>query len=96
MMVVVTYDVSTETAAGRGRLRKVAKQCLNYGIRVQNSVFECKVDAAQFAQLKNSLIRLIDEKEDSLRLYRLGNAYQNQIEHYGNKKSCDVDAPLIF
>ncbi len=96
MMVVITYDVSTETKAGRSRLRKVAKQCVNYGIRVQNSVFECKVDAAQFVTLKNTLIKLIDENEDSLRFYRLGNAYQNQIEHYGSKKTCDIDAPLIF
>ncbi|MGN1148987.1 MAG: CRISPR-associated endonuclease Cas2, partial [Lachnospiraceae bacterium] len=63
MMIVVTYDVSTETAAGKARLRKVAKQCVNYGLRVQNSVFECKMDAAQFAAFKDSLIRLIDEKE---------------------------------
>lgn len=96
MMVVITYDVSTETKAGRTRLRKVAKQCVNYGIRVQNSVFECKVDAAQFAALKNTLLNLIDKEEDSLRFYRLGNAYQNQIEHYGTKKTCDLDAPIIF
>lgn len=96
MMIVVTYDVSTETPAGRARLRKVAKQCVNYGVRVQNSVFECKLDAAQFVYFKDSLIKLIDEKEDSLRFYRLGNAYQNQIEHYGSKRTQDIDAPLIF
>ena len=96
MLVVVTYDVSTETAAGRSRLRKVAKQCQNYGLRVQNSVFECKVDEAQFVAFKSSLLKLINEKEDSLRFYRLGNAYRNQIEHYGCKAVTDIDAPLIF
>ncbi|MBD5497569.1 MAG: CRISPR-associated endonuclease Cas2 [Lachnospiraceae bacterium] len=96
MLVVVTYDVSTETAAGRSRLRKVAKQCQNYGLRVQNSVFECKVDGAQFVAFKSSLLKLINEKEDSLRFYRLGNAYRNQIEYYGCKAVPDIDAPLIF
>lgn len=96
MLIVVTYDVSTESSAGRARLRKVAKQCQNYGLRVQNSVFECKMDEAQFVAFKGSLIRLINEKEDSLRFYRLGNNYQNRIEHYGNKKVQDIDAPLIF
>ena len=96
MLVVVTYDVSTETAAGRSRLHKVAKQCQNYGLRVQNSVFECKVDEAQFVAFKSSLLKLINEKEDSLRFYRLGNAYRNQIEHYGRKAVPDIDAPLIF
>lgn len=96
MLIVVTYDVSTETSTGRGRLRKVAKQCQNYGQRVQNSVFECKMDEAQFVMFKNSLIKLINEKEDSLRFYRLGNNYQNRIEHYGSKEVQDIDAPLIF
>lgn len=96
MLVVVTYDVSTETAAGRSRLRKVAKQCQNYGLRVQNSVFECKVDETQFVAFKSSLLKVINEKEDSLRFYRLGNAYRNQIEHYGCKAVPDIDAPLVF
>lgn len=96
MLVVVTYDVSTETSAGRSRLRKVAKQCQNYGQRVQNSVFECKVDEAQFVAFKGSLLKLINEEEDSLRFYRLGNEYRNRIEHYGSKKVQDMDAPIIF
>lgn len=96
MLIVVTYDVSTETAGGRARLRKVAKQCQNYGLRVQNSVFECKMDEAQFVAFKSSLLKLINEDEDSLRFYRLGNAYQNRIEHYGSKKVQDIDAPIIF
>lgn len=96
MLIVVTYDVSTETAGGRARLRKVAKQCQNYGLRVQNSVFECKMDEAQFVAFKSSLLKLINEEEDSLRFYRLGNAYHNQIEHYGNKKVQDIGAPIIL
>lgn len=96
MLIVVTYDVSTETAAGRSRLRKVAKQCQNYGLRVQNSVFECKMDEAQFVAFKSNLLKLIDENEDSLRFYRLGNAYHNRIEFYGSKKVQDIDAPIIF
>lgn len=96
MLVVVTYDVSTDTSAGRARLRKVAKQCQNYGLRVQNSVFECKMDEAQFIVFRNCLIKLIDAKEDSLRFYRLGNNYQNRIEHYGSKEVQNIDAPLIF
>lgn len=96
MLVVVTYDVSTETQAGRNRLRKVAKQCQNYGLRVQNSVFECKVDEAQFVAFRSRLLKLINDKEDSLRFYRLGNSYHNQIEHYGCKEVQNIDAPLIF
>lgn len=96
MMIVVTYDVSTETSAGRARLRKVAKQCQNYGLRVQNSVFECILDASQFVTFKNSLLKLINEKEDSLRFYRLGNHYHNQVEHYGCKEVQDIDSPIIF
>lgn len=96
MLVVVTYDVSTETPAGRSRLRKVARQCQNYGQRVQNSVFECKIDEAQFVLFKDSLLKLINEKEDSLRFYRMGKEYHNRIEHYGTKRVQDIDAPIIF
>ncbi len=96
MLIVVTYDVSTETPGGRARLRKVARQCQNYGLRVQNSVFECEMDEAQFVAFKSSLLKLIHEDEDSLRFYRLGNAYHNRVEHYGNKKVPDIDAPIIF
>lgn len=96
MLIVVTYDVSTESSEGRARLRKVARQCKNYGQRVQNSVFECIMDEAQFVAFRSCLIKLIDEKEDSLRFYRLGNNYQNRIEHYGSKEVQDIDGPLIF
>lgn len=96
MLIVVTYDVSTETDEGKSRLRRVAKQCQNYGLRVQNSVFECKMDEAQFVAFKSSLLKLINEEEDSLRFYRLNNSNQNQVEHYGSKKIQDIDAPIIF
>lgn len=95
-MVLITYDVNTETEAGRRRLRKVAKQCVNYGQRVQNSVFECNLDAAKFRQVKAILEDLIDKDLDSLRFYNLGNKYQNRIEHIGAKKSFDVTGPLLF
>lgn len=96
MLVLITYDVSTMTSAGRSRLRQVSKACLNYGQRVQNSVFECIVDAAQFKRLKLELIGLIDEEEDSLRFYQLGNNYKNKVEHIGIKQSLDLEGPLIL
>jgi CRISPR-associated protein Cas2 len=95
MMVLITYDVNTETAAGRKRLRKVSKQCQNYGQRVQNSVFECLVDAAQSRQLKHRLIQLIDPEKDSLRFYYLGNEWRNRVEHYGAKPSLDLEGALL-
>lgn len=95
-MVLITYDVNTENADGKRRLRKVAKQCLNYGQRVQNSVFECKVDAAQLVELKATLLNIIDEKKDSLRFYQLGKNYQSRIEHYGTKSGYNIEAPLIL
>lgn len=96
MLVIITYDVSTLTAAGQSRLRKVSKLCQNYGQRVQNSVFECLVDAAQWADLRYKLVQLIDPKEDSLRFYQLGNNYKNKIEHVGVKESLDLEGPLIL
>ena len=83
MLVLVTYDVNTETAAGRKRLRKVAKACVDYGQRVQNSVFECMLDAAQYAAFKAKLTALIDPQTDSLRFYQLGNHYKSKVEHIG-------------
>lgn len=83
MLVLVTYDVNTETAAGRRRLRNVAKACVNYGQRVQNSVFECMLDAAQYALFKAELAALIDPETDSLRFYRLGNHYASKVEQIG-------------
>jgi CRISPR-associated protein Cas2 len=96
LLVLITYDVNTETPAGRRRLRKVAKECLNYGQRVQNSVFECVVDAAQSREIKEKLIGLIDEETDSLRFYYLGNNYKGKVEHVGAKETYDVDAPIIL
>lgn len=96
MLVLITYDVNTETAAGRQRLRKVAKQCVNYGRRVQNSVFECILDQAQFVALKAVLTEIIDEKVDSLRFYYLGNKYQTRVEHLGVDRGVAADQTLIF
>lgn len=96
MLVLITYDVNTETAAGRKRLRKVAKQCENYGRRVQNSVFECIVDQAQSVMLKATLADIIDEEVDSLRFYYLGNKYETKIDHIGIDRGNAVDQPLIL
>ena len=96
MMVLITYDVNTENAAGRKRLRKIAKECVNYGQRVQNSVFECIVDAAQCKQLQHRLCSLMDESKDSLRFYYLGNKFQTKIEHFGCKESYNAVGPLII
>ena len=95
MFVLVTYDVSTQDAAGQRRLRRVAKACLDYGQRVQNSVFECQVDPAQFASLKARLLELVDPAEDSLRFYLLGKNWRRRVEHYGAKPAVDLDGPLI-
>ena len=83
MLMLVTYDVNTETAAGRKRLRKVAKICVDHGQRVQNSVFECLLDAAQYVAFKAKLAQVIDPQTDSLRFYSLGNAYKTKVEHIG-------------
>jgi len=95
MMVLVTYDVNTETAAGRKRLRKVAKQCENYGQRVQNSVFECLIDPALLKQLQHNLEDIIDKEKDSIRYYYLGNQWRNRVEHVGAKISIDIEGTLI-
>ena len=96
MMVLITYDVNTADAAGKKRLRKIAKQCVNYGVRVQNSVFECELDPAQCRLLKQKLTEEIDEKTDSLRFYYLGDAKKAKVEHIGSKQTIKVDEPLIF
>ena len=96
LFVLITYDVSTTSSAGRRRLRQVSKACLSYGQRVQNSVFECVVDATQFKVLKLKLLGIIDEEQDSLRFYQLGNNYKSKIEHVGVKPSFDVEGPLIL
>lgn len=96
MLVLITYDVNTETAAGKVRLRKVAKQCVNYGRRVQNSVFECILDNAQCVMLKSILTDIIDSEVDSLRFYYLGNKYQTKIEHMGVDRGTAADQVLIL
>lgn len=96
MLVLITYDVNTETAAGKARLRKVAKQCINYGRRVQNSVFECILDSAQCVMLKSILSDIIDEERDSLRLYYLGNKYKTKVESIGVEQGIAVDDVLIL
>ena len=96
MLVLITYDVSTINNAGKKRLRRVAKQCVNYGVRVQNSVFECELDPAQCRLLKQKLTEEIDEKTDSLRFYSLGDVTKAKVEHVGSKQTIKVDEPLIF
>lgn len=94
MLVLITYDVNTEDAAGRKRLRHIAKLCVNYGQRVQNSVFECLLDPAQCRLLKAKLLLVMDEKADSLRLYYLGDRYQTKVEHFGAKSGYDPEGTL--
>lgn len=96
MMVIISYDVNTENAEGKKRLRQIAKQCVNYGQRVQNSVFECVLDAAQCKQLQHRLCALMDEKKDSLRFYYLGNNYQAKIEHFGVKQGYQPEGFLTI
>ena len=96
MLVLITYDVCTEDAAGRKRLRQIAKECQNYGQRVQNSVFECIVDAAQCRQLQHKLVKLMDMDSDSLRFYYLGNKYQTKVEHFGTKAGYKAEGVLIL
>ena len=96
MLVLVTYDVSTETPAGRKRLNKVAKRCVAHGQRVQNSVFECIIDWSQFVKLQNELKDIINPEEDSLRFYNLGNAYKEKIVHIGTKASIQMEGELIL
>ena len=95
MLVLITYDVNTENAAGRKRLRQIAKQCVNYGQRVQNSVFECLLDPAQCLALKHKLCGIMDEKRDSLRFYYLGDKYASKIEHFGVRESYDPEGVLV-
>lgn len=96
MLVLVTYDVATGDKEGSKRLRKVARLCQNYGVRVQNSVFECVMNQTEYVTLKIKLQEVIDSSQDSLRFYRLGKNYQNKVEHFGAKESICVDQPLIF
>lgn len=96
MLVLITYDVNTETAAARKRLRHVAKACENRGQRVQNSVFECLIDPAQWVELRAKLVGIIDPATDSLRFYFLGSNWKRRVEHVGAKDSYDPQGPLII
>jgi len=95
MLIIVTYDVSTETSAGRKRLRRVAKVCESVGQRVQKSVFECRVDLMGYEDLERRLLKEIDEREDNLRLYRLTEPVELHVKEYGNFRAVDFDAPLV-
>ncbi|MDR0856515.1 MAG: CRISPR-associated endonuclease Cas2 [Clostridiales bacterium] len=96
MMVLITYDVNCETEAGRRRLRLIGKECVNYGQRVQNSVFECVLQYGTFMLLKKRLIELMDKNTDSLRFYSLGNNYKTKVEHVGAKPGYDPEGFLMI
>lgn len=96
MMVLITYDVNTEDKAGQKRLRRVAKKCVDYGQRVQNSVFECLLEPAQFVKLKSELEAIVDKDRDSLRYYMLGSNWKKRVEHYGAKETYDPEGTLVF
>lgn len=96
MLVLITYDVKTDSPEGRRRLRKISKECVNYGQRVQNSVFECLVDMSQCRLLKAKLLDMMDKEEDSLRFYYLGNNYEMKKEHFGAKPSYDPQGTLMI
>ena len=95
MLVLITYDVSTVDADGKRRLRQVAKRCVVHGQRVQNSVFECSLDAAQYKLLQAELRQLIDPEKDSLRFYYLGNNYEKKVEHFGARQTYRPEDTLI-
>ena len=96
MMVLVTYDVSTINNAGKRRLRRVAKQCQSFGVRVQNSVFECDIDPTLWAELKHNLLEIADDEQDSLRFYFMGSNWHRKVEHHGAKASIDLFDDTLF
>ncbi len=96
MLVIIAYDVNVSDKNGSTRLRHLSKACLDYGQRVQNSVFECNVDYGTFVKLKNNLLNIIDKEKDSVRFYLLGNNWKGRIEHYGIKPSINFEGPLII
>jgi len=96
MYILLTYDVSTVDKAGQRRLRQVAKTCLDHGQRVQNSVFECKIDPARFVELRSKLLSIIDEETDSIRIYHLGKNWEQKVEHYGQNDDYNIEGPLIL
>lgn len=96
MYLLLTYDVSTVTKAGQSRLRRIAKVCLDYGQRVQNSVFECKLDPAQLVEFREKVLSIIDTTTDSVRIYHLGNRWQDKIEHHGKNDDYNIEDPLVL
>jgi CRISPR-associated protein Cas2 len=96
MMILVSYDVSTTTEAGVRRLRKIAKICVDFGLRVQNSVFECNIDSARWEILKDKLLSTFDSDNDSLRFYFLGLNWKRRVEHHGNTALTDIEEPIII
>ncbi len=96
MYILVTYDVQTVDSAGKRRLRKIAKICLNYGQRVQNSVFECKVNEQEYLLMKSEIIKEMNTEEDSVRFYRLGTKYKEKVEHFGIKEPHDFEESFII
>ena len=96
MYILVTYDVSTTTPAGKSRLRRVAKTCLDYGQRVQASVFECLVDPAQLVEFRAKLLEIMNAETDSIRIYHLGKNWKHKVEHHGRNDDYDISAPLIL
>ena len=95
-MVLVSYDVSTKSGAGPRRLRKIAEACLDHGLRVQDSVFECNVDPTLWESFRSRLLSLYNAEEDSLRFYFLGSNWQRRVEHHGKKGIPDIEAPLVL
>lgn len=96
MFILVTYDVNITSDGGKKRLRKIAKECENYGIRVQNSVFECVITNAKWVEVKNKLLNIIDVNLDSLRFYYLGDKQNKKIEHYGSNEIIDISEPIVI
>lgn len=96
MLVIIAYDVETSTQEGRTRLRKVAKLCVNYGQRVQNSVFECSVDPAQLVKIKHQLEKMIDSDSDNIRIYHMGKNWERKIETLGKSESYNPDSGVLF
>jgi len=96
MLILITYDINITAPEGERRLRRVARQCVNCGVRVQNSVFECRVDTTQYTRLKHALLNEIDLEKDSIRFYRLGDNAAGKVEHYGVERGLNLDEPLIL
>lgn len=96
MLVIVSYDIATSSPNGSKRLGLISKECVKYGQRVQNSVFECYIDYMQFILLRNKLLNIINSDEDNIRFYLMGNNYKNKIENYGKKEEYKIDESIIL